>query len=140
MLQTVLGLRIALIFGVVFAIGFTLDFLALTVLGRRQWAALGTNESLLARLAAALVIALFLAGVTTFTINDALFPVNNPADLGPDPTRIDSARIRTAVVLLLALIACLAAAFRIEMYHRHALGITGRQSEEEPEWIEEGVK
>src|SRR5919108_455044 len=133
MLETVLGLRVALIFGVIVAIGFILDFLALTVLGRRQWAALGATESLLARLAAALFLGLLLAGVTTFTINDALFQVNNPADLGPDPTRVDPARIRTAVILLLALIASLAAAFRIEMYHRHALGITGRPSEEEPE-------
>jgi hypothetical protein len=115
---------------VVLLVSFLLAFGSLTVIWRRHWETLGAVESLLARLAAAMVLGLIsLAGSQSLT-NFALSAVPNGFSPAPDPL---VGRNQSVAVLAVALALTIIAVLRIELYHRRATGISHRD-EADDEW------
>jgi hypothetical protein len=110
-------------------IGFVLAFGAITIIWRPHWVSFGPAESLLARLAAAGVLAMVaLAGVAQYlfqaigTLQSGSF--ESPIEPGQGRTQAFAVGLGT---LALAVIAVL----RIELYHRRVTGVNRRESDEE---------
>lgn len=147
--------RYVLVMGVGLFALFLLAFGAMTVLGRERWGKLGVWESLLARLAAAMVLAaialggfsvLVVIGFQSFStravitgssvVSGTFVPgsIVSPT-VFVDQRALEAARIQAAVGLLLALALTAGSALWIEMYHRRAISPTALGETEE--WIQE---
>ncbi len=114
--------------------GFVLAFGALTIVWRSHWQTLGPAESLLARLAAAVLVGMFaLLGdqYLLYTILNVLQPGQSP--YGPNASDPAVGRNKSLAVVAVALALTVIAVIRIELYHRRAIGISHR-GESEEEW------
>lgn len=128
-----LGLVVAV---VLFLTGFLLAFGALTVVWRRHWLSFGPSESLLGRLAAAGLLAMFaMAGgqYLIYMIQNALQPGQGAFVSPPDPAVGRNQALGVAVV---AVALTVVGVLRIELYHRRVTGISRRDDTEE-EWQSE---
>jgi hypothetical protein len=120
--------RTGLIETVILLLLLLLAFGALTVMARDRWLALGVTESLLARLAAATVLASIavggLSGVVLNLLQGSAFA---------DPTLSTSAARGQALLgIVLALAVTVVGIIRIETYHRRS--VTPAAQEEESDW------
>jgi len=106
--------RIGLIEAVILLLLLVLAFGAITIMARQRWLALGVAESLLARLAAAAVVASVavtgLSGVVLNLVQGIAFSDTNLA--------LSTARNQAVVGIVLALALTAVSIIRIEMYHR----------------------
>jgi len=110
--------------------GFVLAFGAITIIWRRHWGSFGATESLLARLAAAFLLAMIgLAGVVQFVYLAAL----QSTDIGgfSGSPLVSDGRNQALGVTLGGLALAVIAVLRIELYHRRVTGISRRDSDEE---------
>ncbi len=119
--------RIGLIEAIILLLLLILAFGAITVIARERWLALGMTESLLARLAAAAVLASVavggLSGVVLNLLQGSAFA---------DPT-LSAAGSRNQAVLgiALALAVTIIGIIRIERYHRR---LAHPPAQEEADW------
>src|ERR671926_365150 len=112
--QVAVAYRVGLIESIILLFLFVLAFGAVTTAARERWLALGSVESLLTRLAAAILLASIAAGgLSSAIIYVAQGLAFSDASLSP-------ATSRNQAVLGIGLGLALAAAgvIRIEMYHR----------------------
>jgi hypothetical protein len=124
----VVGYRYGLIESVLLLVLLLLAFGAITVIARDRWLALGLTESLLARLAAATVLASMavggLSGVVINLLTSSAFS---------DPTLSGSAARGQALLGIgLALALTAVAIIRIEAYHRRM--VSPAAPEEDADW------
>ena len=120
--------RIGLIETIILLLLLLLTFGAITVILRERWLALGTTESLLARLAVAIVVASVavggLAGVVLNLVQGSAFS---------DTTLSASASRNQALLgIALALAVTTVGIIRIEMYHRRL--VSPPVEEEDADW------
>ena len=126
--QVALSYRIGLIESIVLLILLLLAFGALTILARDRWLRLGNTESLIARLAAAIVVASVgvggLSRVVVDVLSGSLF-----TDVG-----LSAAAARNQAILGIGLVLALTIAgiIRIETYHRRI--VNPPVPEEEADW------
>lgn len=120
--------RAGLVEAVLLLVLFLLAFGAVTVLARERWLKLGVTESLLARLAAAFVLAaIAVSGLSAVVVNLLQGSVFSDNALSPA-----ASRNQAVLGIGLALAVTMVAAIRIEMYHRR---IANPQApEEDAEW------
>jgi NO-binding membrane sensor protein with MHYT domain len=113
-------------------VGFMLAFAALTIIWRRHWEILGATESLLARLAVAVLVGLFVIanGQAPFY---AAMTVLQPDRGVPLPADTVYGRNQAVAVVAVALALTVIGVLRIELYHRRATGISHRD-ETDDEW------
>jgi hypothetical protein len=126
--QVAIAYRVGLIESIILLFLFVLAFGAVTTAARERWLALGSVESLLTRLAAAILLASIAAGgLSSAIIYVAQGLAFSDASLSP-------ATSRNQAVLGIGLGLALAAAgvIRIEMYHRRLIG--PRVQDEDAEW------
>jgi hypothetical protein len=106
--------RIGLIEAVILLLLLVLAFGAITIMARERWLALGVAESLLARLAAAVVVAAVavtgLSGVVLNLVQGIAFSDTTLA--------VSTSRNQAVVGLALALALTAVSIIRIEVYHR----------------------
>jgi hypothetical protein len=106
--------RIGLIEAVILLLLLVLAFGAITIMARERWLALGVAESLLARLAAALVVAAVavtgLSGVVLNLVQGIAFSDTTLA--------VSTSRNQAVVGVALALALTAVSIIRIEVYHR----------------------
>jgi hypothetical protein len=120
--------RTGLIEAILLLLLLFLAFAALTVMMRERWLALGATESLLARLAAALVVAsVAVGGLSGVMLNLLQARVFSDATLSATASR-NQALLGIALALALTVVGII----RVEMYHRN-LG-TPPVQEEEADW------
>ena len=128
MSQDAVFYRTGLIESILLLLLLLLAFCALSVMLRERWLALGTTESLLARLAVAVVVASVAVGGLSQVVLNLL-----QVSAFSDPTLAASASRNQALLgIALALALTVVGIIRIEMYHRHF----GRPpvQEEDAEW------
>lgn len=129
-----LGNYAGLVLGIIGLLaGFVLAFGVLTIIWRRHWETLGAAESLLVRLAAAVLVGMFaIAGdqYLFYTILNTLQPGQGTFGPNPDPA---VGRNKALAVVAVALALTVIAVLRIELYHRRAIGISHR-GESDEEW------
>lgn len=106
--------RIGLIEAVILLLLLVLAFGAITIMARERWLALGVAESLLARLAAAVVVAAVavtgLSGVVLNLVQGIAFSDTTLA--------VSTSRNQAVVGVALALALTAVSIIRIEVYHR----------------------
>jgi hypothetical protein len=120
--------RTGLIEAILLLLLLFLAFAALTVMMRERWLALGATESLLARLAAALVVAsVAVGGLSGVMLNLLQARAFSDATLSATASR-NQALLGIALALALTVVGII----RVEMYHRN-LG-TPPVQEEEADW------
>jgi hypothetical protein len=106
--------RIGLIEAVILLLLLVLAFGAITIMARERWLTMGVAESLLARLAAAVLVAAVavtgLSGVVLNLVQGIAFSDTNLA--------VSAARNQAVVGVALALALAAVSIIRIEMYHR----------------------
>lgn len=124
----VVGYRYGLVEAVLLLLLLLLAFGAITVIARDRWLALGQTESLLARLAAAtLLAAIAVGGLSVVVIN--LLSVSAFSD----PTvSTSTARGQALLGIGLALAVTVVGIIRIEAYHRRI--VSPAAPEEDAEW------
>jgi hypothetical protein len=120
--------RIGLIETIILLLLLLLAFGAITVMARDRWLALGVTESLLARLAAATVLASVavggLSGIVLNLLQGSAFS---------DPTlSASAARGQALLGIVLALAVTVVGIIRIETYHRRILSPAAE--EEDADW------
>jgi hypothetical protein len=120
--------RVGLVEALILLLFFVLAFGSLTVGGRQLWAALGSTESLLARSAAAAVLASIAVGGTSGVI----FNLLQPTVFSDLTTSAEAARNQAVLGIALALAIAVIAVIRIELYNRGRLA--PKASEEEADW------
>ena len=120
--------RLGLVEALILLVFFVLAFGSLTGGGRQMWAALGSTESLLARLAAAAVLASIAVGGTSGVV----FNLLQPSLFSDLRSTADSARNQAILGIALALAITTVAVIRIELYSRGRL--RPRASDEESDW------
>ena len=120
--------RIGLFEAIILLLLFLLAFGTLTVIARDRWHTLGTTESLLARLAAAVVLASVavggLSGVILNLVQGSAFSDNT---ISPG-----AARNQAVLGIGLALAVTIVGIIRIEMYHRRL--VSPPTQEEDADW------
>ena len=126
--QVALSYRIGLIESIVLLILLLLAFGALTILARDRWLRLGNTESLIARLAAAIVAASVGVGGLSRVVVDVLSG-SVFTDVG-----LSAAAARNQAILGIGLVLALTIAgiIRIETYHRRI--VNPPVPEEEADW------
>ena len=126
--QIAQGYRIGLFEAIILLLLFLLAFGTLTVIARDRWHTLGTTESLLARLAAAVVLASVavggLSGVILNLVQGAAFSDNSISPV--------AARNQAVLGIGLALAVTIVGIIRIEMYHRRL--VSPPTQEEDADW------
>ena len=126
--QIAQGYRIGLFEAIILLLLFLLAFGTLTVIARDRWHTLGTIESLLARLAAAVVLASVavggLSGVILNLVQGAAFSDNTISPV--------AARNQAVLGIGLALAVTIVGIIRIEMYHRRL--VSPPTQEEDADW------
>jgi hypothetical protein len=120
--------RVGLVEALVLLLFFLLAFGALTVIGRRMWATLGSTESLLARLAASAVLGSIAVGGTSGVIYNLL----QPTVFSDVSVSADAARNQAVLGIALALAITTVAVIRIELYNR--VRLAPPISEEDADW------
>jgi len=126
--QDVASYRIGLIEAVTLLLLLLIAFGAITIMARDRWLALGATESLLARLAAATVLASVavggLSGVVLNLLQTSAFT---------DPTLSVAATRNQAILgIALAVTVTIVGVIRIEQYHRRLL--TPPVQEDDADW------
>ena len=120
--------RIGLIEAIILLLLLLLAFGAITVMARERWHGLGATESLLARLAAAVLLASIavggLSGVILNLVQGAAF---SDSTLSPV-----TARNQAVLGIGLALAVTIVGIIRIEMYHRRL--VSPPAQEEDADW------
>jgi hypothetical protein len=126
--QVALSYRVGLIESIVLLILLLLAFGALTILARDRWLRLGGTESLIARLAAAVVLASIGVGGLSRVVVDVLSG-SAFTDVG-----LSAAAARNQAILGIGLVLALTIAgiIRIETYHRRI--VNPPAPEEEADW------
>jgi len=120
--------RTGLIEAILLLLLLLLAFAALTIIMRERWLALGATESLLARLAAALVVAsVAVGGLSGVMLNLVQGSAFSDATLSTIASR-NQALLGIALALALTVVGII----RVEMYHRN-FG-TPPVQEEDAEW------
>ena len=126
--QIAQGYRIGLFEAIILLLLFLLAFGTLTVIARDRWHTLGTTESLLARLAAAVVLASVavggLSGVILNLVQGSAFSDNTISPV--------AARNQAVLGIGLALAVTIVGIIRIEMYHRRL--VSPPTQEEDADW------
>ena len=120
--------RIGLIEAIILLLLLVLTFGAITIMARERWLSMGVTESLLARLAAGVVVASVavtgLSGVVLNLVQGAAFS---------DTTLVaPTARNQAVLGIALALAVAVVGIVRIEMYHRRFA--TPPVPEEDADW------
>jgi len=122
------GYRVGLIETILLLLLFLLAFGAITVVARDRWLALGVTESLLARLAAAIVLASIAVGGLTSVVLNLLQGI-----AFSDPTLSSStARGQAFLGIGVALAVTIVGIIRIETYHRRI--VSPAAPEEDVDW------
>jgi hypothetical protein len=126
--QVAQSYRIGLIESIVLLVLLLLSFGALTILARDRWLRLGSTESLIARLAAAIVVASVGVGGLSRVVVDVLSG-SVFTDAG-----LSAAAARNQAILGIGLVLALTIAgiIRIETYHRRI--VSPPVPEEEADW------
>jgi len=106
--------RIGLIEAVILLVLLVLAFGAITIMARERWLALGVAESLLARLAAAAVV----ASVAVTGLSGVMLNLVQGIALSDTNLALSTARNQAVVGIVLALALAAVSIIRIEMYHR----------------------
>ena len=119
--------RAGLIETIILLVLTLLAFGAITIMVRERWLALGTTESLLARLAAALVLASAAVGGLSGVVLNLLQGALTDSTLSVASSR-NQAVLGTALGLAVAIVGII----RIEQYHRRLL--TPPAQEEDADW------
>jgi hypothetical protein len=120
--------RAGLVEAVLLLVLFLLAFGAVTVLARERWLKLGATESLLARLAAALVLAaIAVGGLSAVVLNLLQGSIFSDTSLSPA-----ASRNQAVLGIGLALAVTVVGIIRIEMYHRRLA--SPQVPEEDAEW------
>src|SRR2546421_5767526 len=119
--------RAGLIESIILLVLTLLAFGAITIMARERWLALGATESLLARLAAALVLASAAVGGLSGVVLNLLQGALTDSTLSVASSR-NQAVLGTALGLAVAIVGII----RIEQYHRRLL--TPPAQEEDADW------
>jgi hypothetical protein len=106
--------RIGLIEAVILLVLLVLAFGAITIMARERWLALGVAESLLARLAAAAVV----ASVAVTGLSNVVLNLVQGIAFSDTNLALSTARNQAVVGIVLALALAAVSIIRIEMYHR----------------------
>jgi hypothetical protein len=106
--------RIGLIEAVILLVLLVLAFGAITIMARERWLALGVAESLLARLAAAAVV----ASVAVTGLSNVVLNLVQGIAFSDSNLALSTARNQAVVGIVLALGLAAVSIIRIEMYHR----------------------
>lgn len=120
--------RTGLIEGIIFLLLLLLAFGAITLLARGRWLALGLTESLLARLAASIVLASIAVGGAGGVILNLL----QGAAFSDNTLSVTSSRNQAILGLALAIAVTMVGIIRIELYHRRDL--TPPSQEDDADW------
>ena len=126
--QIAQGYRIGLFEAIILLLLFLLAFGTLTVIARDRWHTLGTTESLLARLAAAVV----LASVAVGGLSGVILNLVQGAALSDNTISPVAARNQAVLGIGLALAVTIVGIIRIEMYHRRL--VSPPTQEEDADW------
>ena len=120
--------RTGLIESIILLVLVLLAFASITILARERWLSLGITESLLARLAAAILLAaVAVGGLSGVILNLLQGPAFSDAGLSATASR-NQAVLGIALVLALTIIGII----RIEMYHRRLVHPPAQQ--EDADW------
>jgi hypothetical protein len=126
--QDVAFYRIGLIEAIILLLLILLAFGAITVMVRERWLALGVTESLLARLAAAIVVAsIAVGGLSGIVLNLVQGSAFSDATLS-----VAGSRNQAVLGIALALAVTIVGIIRIEMYHRRLMNPPVQ--EEDADW------
>ena len=135
-MPTSAGFRNSFLLGIGFLLLIVLAFAAVTILGRERWSRLGSWESLLARLSAAVVLAFLGMSGASVGLTVVAGPFLGPSVFtsvqvlsGP---ALEVARTQTLIGLVLALGVAAGGVVWIEMYHRRT--ITGQPDQDADDW------
>lgn len=120
--------RIGLIETIIFFLLLLLAFGAITVMARGRWLALGVTESLLARLAAATVLAsIAVGGLSGIVLN-----LVQGSAFSDTTLQAPAARGQAVLGIVLALAVTIVGVIRIETYHRRIARPAAQ--EEDADW------
>jgi hypothetical protein len=128
MLPEVQGYRVGLIETILLLLLLLLAFGAVTVMARDRWLALGVTESLLARLASAIVLASIAVGGLTGVVLNLLQGIA----FSDTTLSVSTARGQAMLGIGLALAVTVVGIIRIETYHRRIVGPAVQ--EEDADW------
>ena len=106
--------RIGLIEAVILLLLLVLAFGAITIMARERWLALGVAESLLARLAAAVVV----AAVAVTGLSGVVLNLLQGIAFSDTTLAVSTSRNQAVVGVALALALTAVSIIRIEVYHR----------------------
>jgi hypothetical protein len=121
--------RIGLIESIILLLLFLMAFGAVTLLARERWLRLGPTESLLARLAAAVLLAsIALGGISGVILN-----LVQGAAFSDLTLSVATSRNQAVLGIGLALAVAIVGIIRLEMYHRRFANVPV-QEEEEAGW------
>jgi len=120
--------RIGLFEAIILLLLFLLAFGTLTVIARDRWHTLGTTESLLARLAAAIV----LASVAVGGLSGGILNLVQGSAFSDNTISPGAARNQAVLGIGLALAVTIVGIIRIEMYHRRL--VSPPTQEEDADW------
>jgi hypothetical protein len=120
--------RVGLIETILLLLLLVLAFGALTLMMRQRWLDLGATESLLARLAAATVV----ASVAVGGLSGVVLNLLQGSAFSDTTLSATAARNQALLGIALALALTVVAVIRIEMYHRHLAGPP--VEEEDADW------
>lgn len=120
--------RIGLIEGIVLLLLVVLAFASLTMLGRDRWLRLGVTESLLARLAASVLIASIAVGGASGVILNLL----QGAAFSDNTLSVAASRNQAILGLALAIAITAVSVIRLELYHRR--DVNPPSQEEDADW------
>ena len=128
MLPEVQGYRVGLIEVIVLLLLFLLAFGAITLMARDRWLVLGVTESLLARLAAAIV----LASIAVNGLTGVILNLVQGIAFSDGTLTVPTARGQALLGIGLALAVTIVGVIRIETYHRRLMSPT--VPEEDADW------
>lgn len=115
--QDVAFYRIGLIETIILLLLFVLAFGAITVMARERWLALGATESLLARLAAAALI----ASVAVGGLSGVVLNLVQGSAFSDTTLSVTTSRNQAVLGIALALAVTIVGIIRIELYHRRLM-------------------
>jgi cell division protein FtsW (lipid II flippase) len=120
--------RIGLIEGIILLLLVVLAFGSVTTLGRDRWLRLGVTESLLARLAASVVLAsIAVGGASAVTLS-----LLQGAALSDNTLSVAASRNQAILGLSLAMAIAVLSIIRLELYHRR--DVNPPSQEEDADW------
>jgi len=106
--------RIGLIETIILLLLLVLTFGAITIMARERWLAMGLTESLLARLAAAVVV----ASVAVTGLSGVVLNLLQGVAFSDTTLSAPASRNQAVLAIALALAVTVVGIIRIEMYHR----------------------